>query len=491
MHLKRIIWIANSQLRYFNVAMAHLLKEQHGCECHLYCTTDQEIEFYNGDGNPFASIQKARSLYEAVFDKRLVPKEVTARARRIEARIGCTINFLSVADRHFGRGYALAGFHHPRSRYSELVDDCAILHAFSEVIEYWEQEIADKRPTLIIGGGNILDRLAQGRDLPYRWLVASRFQNLHYWCWNSLFETPLLEPAFQALEDSGTTNSIESPYLSHVANKNRLTKDRNLAFVLKRSAHMVAQYFYWRVRGYRKARGYYLGSNLSFIWRRYRNLRTVYDGSLPKLSDLGDTEFVFFPLATEPETALQGLSPEYFYQLAAIAAVARDLPAGVKLVVKDTHTAVGRRPREFYDQIREFNQVVFLDVAELGLDIVRKASAVVTITGTSGFEAAALGIPVIVFGRHNLYGFLHHVKTVIDEADLSKYLEEIFNARIDLETARSDGQRFLEAIDSISFDMGEYNYISLENFQLETVAEALNSLTATLESTAPTPSNSN
>jgi hypothetical protein len=77
------------------------------------------------------------------------------------------------------------------------------------------------------------------------------------------------------------------------------------------------------------------------------------------------------------------------------------------------------------------------------------------------------------------------VKTVIDEADLSKYLSDIFDGRIDLEAARRDGRRFLAAIDSVSFDMGEYDYIRMEKFQPETVSDAVDSLAATLELSAP------
>ena len=68
------------------------------------------------------------------------------------------------------------------------------------------------------------------------------------------------------------------------------------------------------------------------------------------------------------------MSPEYFYQLSCIAALSRDLPAGAILVVKETLAATGRRPRDFYAQIKEFKNVVMLDIRELGLEVVRAAT---------------------------------------------------------------------------------------------------------------------
>ena len=168
----------------------------------------------------------------------------------------------------------------------------------------------------------------------------------------------------------------------------------------------------------KKAKGYYLGENLRYFARMYRDWRRLGRLATTRLADLDKTPFVFYPLHLEPEMALQGLSPEYFYQLSLIAAVSRDLPAGVLLAVKEAFGAVGRRPADFYGQIAEFKNVVMLHPLELGVDCVRRAAAVVTICGTAGFEAAVMGRPVVAFGRHNVYNFLPHVTPVTDEARL-------------------------------------------------------------------------
>ena len=90
---------------------------------------------------------------------------------------------------------------------------------------------------------------------------------------------------------------------------------------------------------------------------------------------------MFFPLHAEPESSLQVASPECLVQLSTITSLARDLPAGYYLAVKETYQTYGRRPSNFYDQIREFKNVVLLDMLELGLEVARRAEAVATITG--------------------------------------------------------------------------------------------------------------
>ena len=148
------------------------------------------------------------------------------------------------------------------------------------------------------------------------------------------------------------------------------------------------------------------------------------------------------------------MSQESFCQLATIASIARDLPAGTKLAVKDSIWAIGRRPADFYKQILEFHNVVLLNLEEEGISVIKKCNVVCTITGSGGIEGARVGKPVILFGRHNGYQFLPHVQLVSREEDLEPAIKRVFNNEIDLEEAKVAGERFTQAFRSISFDMG-------------------------------------
>jgi len=355
-----------------------------------------------------------------------------------------------------------------------------LLHAYNESLNFWDREIATKGITLLINGGKEAACISREHGLPYRAIAGARYKNYHYWAWNEFYENPGIEVAYRR-GDASQAGMLDEPYLTHMVNRKRFLEELNLAGLLKKLALTTARHAYWRLRGYKKAKGYYLRENLKYhvrVWRDYKKLSKI---ARVTLADLQGKPFVFFPLHQEPEAALQSLSPEFFYQLSCIASLSRDLPAGTLLAVKETFGAIGRRPDNFYQQIAEFKNVVWLSTMELGINVVRQASAVATITGTAGFEAAVMGKPVISFGRHNIYNFMPHVKVVMDESKLKEYLFEALNGGIDPESAGADGQRFLQAVIACSFDMRGYDYVNVQAFERQSIEDAYQCLMLSLD----------
>lgn len=452
----RIFLAAHSQYRGIYLGVAHRLRRDLDAEIHLYTPTKEVSEYYNSRFGPlFASISVANSLYETALHPVADASEVFDRAARYEAELGMTINELSVSDRHLGRGFALGGFRHPRSHMSEYVDQAQMVHAYNAEIAFWQRELEANRPAVILNAGKVLCVLARQRGIPVRLLAGSRYRNYYYWAVNEFHENPMLEPAFHSLA-SEPAATLEAPYDAHLRFRAHFRKSASTWRTMRQIGYHVLEQGYWRLRRYDKARGYLLRENVAYLWRRRREIRRFSSRGMLDLAALNEVAFAFFPLATEPETALQTLSPEYFYQLPAIASVARDLPAGAILAVKEHYAAVGRRPRDFYGQIAEFKNVRMLNMAELGIEAVRAAKAVVTITGTGGFEGAVLGKPVITFGRHNTYNFLPHVMVVREETQLKGFLRRAFSKDFDAERAARDGGRFLQAVIATSFDLGDF-----------------------------------
>ena len=194
------------------------------------------------------------------------------------------------------------------------------------------------------------------------------------------------------------------------------------------------------------------------------------------LSSLRGTPFVYFPLQEEPEVVLTVGAPEYTYQLGAIASLARDLPAGAYLAVKETPYAFGRRGDNFYDQICEFKNVVWLDVAESGVNVIREATAVATISGTGGFEGALMGKPIISFGRHNFWNFIPHVSVVRDEAQISGLLLKALSSTTAKEDDITNGARAMQAIIDCSFDLPELNYADTSSYNPQAIRNLFNAL---------------
>jgi hypothetical protein len=451
-----VLFSAHSEYRGIYVNVARKLKKN-GARIIWYVTDQQKHDYYQTRfRDSFDKIVLVKTLYDKAVQPVEDPEPVIQRAREIESTYGVTINTVAMTDRHLGRGFALGGHRHPKSRMSERSSYHSILNAYSELYAFWEGQIDEYKPDLIIGGGKIPSLLARCYDIPFRSLAESKYLNYYYWGVDEFYQNPNFEKNFTAGTVANAQLELTRPYASYQQMSTSTKSELMFWGMVKRFSLTAARYAYWTVRGYQKARGYFASEQLKYIWRQYVEHKSLAQYTRP-LSSLEGVDFVFFPLHTEPETAVQLLSPECISQLSCIATLARDLPAGTVLAVKETLAGIGRRPRDFYSQIADFKNVVFLDSSELGLDVIFKASVVATITGTAGFEAAVLGKPVISFGQHTMYKFLDHVKVATDHLDLSQDLQFFLSPEFDKKKAREDGQRFVQAVVASSMDLGKFD----------------------------------
>lgn len=462
------------------------LKNSYGTQIHLYAISDENIEFYkkSAPANLISSYTRATKIRDyctravALSDR----PAIIDRARINEKKLGTTYNQLAVANRHLGRGFALAGFYHPRSIQSEDSDYWSLLNAYNQEFDFWEREVKEKNITLFLQSTLETAVFCRANNISYRVLCNARYKNWHYWGHNQYYESPSAKDVFQKLNDADrAVVEFDAPFLHE--QEHRLVFDKNESFynVCKRSLHDGARYFHSYLRNYELGRNYYLTDTLAYRWRRWSTLRRLSAANRPRLADLKDIPFVFFPLHTEPESAVQQMSPEFFFQHAAIAAIARDLPAGVPLVVKETIHGMGRRPDNFYDAIMAIKNVIFLNVLEKGLDIVKKSSAVATITGTAGFEAAVLGRPVLSFGQHNVYNCVPHVYVIKSFDEIKDKLSHLLSDDFNADKAKIDGSKFLKAIEKTSFDLGQFSFYKKDSLNSMGIEVAYNAFISSLE----------
>tara|TARA_Y100001934_G_scaffold19287_2_gene22372 strand:- start:63 stop:1550 length:1488 start_codon:yes stop_codon:yes gene_type:complete len=485
---KSIALVAHSEWRVFLVRLCALMRERYGSVIHLYCVTEQERHYYeklNQDGL-FASITNVIGLMEAATKPVADPAAVLAQAAEHESRLGTTFNILFAANRHFGRGFSPGGFRHPRSRYSESSDYLQIVAAYNETVSFWETELREKQISLVLSASKELSCVARALGVPTRNLIGSRYKNYHMWVVDEFMNAPRVAEGYAAI-DSAPQREIAAPYDSHMQYRKTFMKSMRLRVALQRMGMTALRHLYWRIRRYEKGRQYFMRDEVLFHWRVWRANRSLTGSSATQLDALDGKPFVFFPLHAEPESSLQVASPECLVQLSTITSLARDLPAGYYLAVKETYQTYGRRPSNFYDQIREFKNVVLLDMLELGLEVARRAEAVATITGTAGFEAAVMGKPVISFGRHNQYNVLPHVTVVDREEDLAPALRAALIEGVDRDQALRDGARFLQAVLDNSFDMAAYDINDPETVPAEILTAACDRLVESLEPASETP----
>lgn len=113
-------------------------------------------------------------------------------------------------------------------------------------------------------------------------------------------------------------------------------------------------------------------------------------------------KYVYYALHTLPESSTLTLSTEY-NELELIAFLRRKLPVHIPIVVKENPNMLGERPFRFYHDLKKLPNLVLVDPFYPSSSLVRHASGVAGISGSSLFEAAMFGKPTLAFGIPEFY----------------------------------------------------------------------------------------
>jgi len=463
----------------FHADLARHLKQACGARFHLYSPStgsrDNQKKRLADVYDSFNVVDRGDPVIEVPKDE----KAIVERARYFENRYGIPFGWFLVADRAFGLGYSPGGFYHPRSLGSETAPNLGVIGNYIRQLDFWEREIRERDIDVVINGFYCEYFAAKANGKQFRSALSARNQNFYIWADSCFGELSGLERTFKdtpppesnfPLEDAPVLNRKQ---LDTIVHRNKLSA--MLASMMRQTYRHAVRY----VQG-DKAKQYRYASVIASVWREWRVLRRLYAMDSPTVKDLLGKDYVFYALQVEPESNFQGYSPEYFYQLSAIISLARDLPAGVLLAVKEHLPAAGRRPDLFHEQIRLLKNVVFVDPRESGLELARNARAVATINGTVGQEAAVLGKPVLTFGRRNLYNILPHVKVIRREEDLYPALKWTLSDDFDAAQAAIDGQRYLVALRSHCFAMDDFGFHNPKGYAPASVAAAADQLLKSL-----------
>jgi len=112
-----------------------------------------------------------------------------------------------------------------------------------------------------------------------------------------------------------------------------------------------------------------------------------------------EAPFIYYPLHVPNDAALTIRSPEYLDQYGLLDYVARTLPMGHKLVIKEHPALVGAI---HYGRIRQLlcqhDNMVILHPTVNNFEVMSSADAVITVNSKSGAEALLLGKTVVVLG---------------------------------------------------------------------------------------------
>ena len=105
----------------------------------------------------------------------------------------------------------------------------------------------------------------------------------------------------------------------------------------------------------------------------------------------------YYGLHVQPENAVDVLGSYFSDQLKLLKDIRRALPFDTTLVVKEHPTFLGQRSSQFFRELRKIPNLRLVDHRVSSFDLYRRADLVVTISGTTAYEAGLLGIPAVVF----------------------------------------------------------------------------------------------
>tara|TARA_B100000745_G_scaffold248367_1_gene170397 strand:+ start:264 stop:1799 length:1536 start_codon:yes stop_codon:yes gene_type:complete len=160
-------------------------------------------------------------------------------------------------------------------------------------------------------------------------------------------------------------------------------------------------------------------------------------------------KFLLFPLQIQPERNVDIDAPFYSNQIEVITNIAKALPVGFKLYVKEHPKMYLRHWREIsdYKKIMRLPNVRLIHPTVSSKTLLDRCSIVITIAGTVGLEAAIHKKPCIVFSD-TIYSSLPSVYRLRNLEELS----QVIKTSLKKEVILSDVSKFISLLDRNSFD---------------------------------------
>lgn len=112
-----------------------------------------------------------------------------------------------------------------------------------------------------------------------------------------------------------------------------------------------------------------------------------------------DEKIILFPLHFQPEASTLVKSTDFVNQIHTIEILSKNIPADYMLYVKEHYAQLGHRCMDFYKEIQKFPNVRLIDPWIDSHDLIKKASAIVVLTSTVGWEALMYHKPLFVLGN--------------------------------------------------------------------------------------------
>lgn len=420
--------------------------------------------------------------------------ELLSKLRTFEQQSNTLIMDIIQSDRVYGLGCYFGGRFRPRNPISNIMNYWDTLCLIGSYIDYYEEILNKIQPELLLSEGagslpvTILHILCRMRNIPIRKLTFSRYENYYYWSYDEFEMIPWFPQYFgDYCHNNSSEIKIIKGYKHHHEVVSKLKTNlvpillNSIRWLFNRMLENIMIIIFQVESSYRTFTFQTVWISFFREWYMSRKLNKIIQNQKIHYEN---EQYVFYPLHTEPESALNTLSKEFNNQVALIDLTAKALPVGVILVVKEHVFGLSTRPPGFYEWLNELPNVCIAPSYVSGAELAQNSLFTVTITGTAGMEAAVSGVPVIVFSKNVLFASMKHVYHVTDVIDLRETINQLVNHSQPRKEWLQEGQRYLQALQSISMDMGD-DYIQRGDISQPNIEKLWNELLKSLRTPFP------
>lgn len=161
------------------------------------------------------------------------------------------------------------------------------------------------------------------------------------------------------------------------------------------------------------------------------------------------SQYVYFPLTTDPESTLLVYAPFFTNQIELIRNISKSIPIEYKLIIKDhpLQSVRGWRKISYYKEIMKLPNIIMMHHSFPSEKIIKKSSLVITIASTAGMEAAFHEKPSIVFANV-LYSSLPSVHRLMSIEELPAAIRKSLEKKVNID----DLNEFVNYVNKNSFE---------------------------------------
>jgi hypothetical protein len=450
-----VLFEAVGDERRFTLPMIRILKEQYGVRAIALVRFVQDKKPLMETG----LFEAAYSTSEMLDDAIRQDGDLMCEARKLEAKYDTVFHY-NLCDR---RLYFTGCTSFPYTRVETGESYEGWIGQFVATYHGVEDICRRHGVTVALNGRRVVNDVAKGLGLHVRSLGYSFLHDRMVWRDGLRINGTWLAKAHEKVARTGEkiSASILEPPPFHMSVRRSFFDGIRLSSLIKTTSLIIARTLYWHLRKYDKVVkfGYSAHRHIRFNWRRRRVYKHLVKHGT-RADDLihSGRPFVFMALQMEPEVLLSSQTPEFYDQIAMIHQVAKELPVGTFLAIKDHVPALGYRDMSFYRMLDTMPNVVLIDPTDYAIPLIKEARAVVSLLGRSAFEAAAFGVPVLAYSPNLFFAYLDHVRVCTDMANVRSELHALLSyTEQDRKCFAVEGERLLAAVNSTTIDPAEYD----------------------------------